>query len=269
MTNAIHMLPSATQGQMMSIILTTAEGGLILIDGGRTEDAAPLLSYLKELTGKDRPHIDAIWFTHSHCDHIGAFIEMIENHSDEFDFDALYYCFPSEYFLRNEQSSSIRAFNAILPRVINKAHIISGGDRISIAGADFHVLFTVDTTIRQNRCNNSSAVFKIELAGKSILITGDCAVEAGNKILSEHRDELKSDICQMAHHGQCGADFEFYKAVSPSVCLWCSPEWLWNNDVGEGFNTFILQTITVRGWMESLGVKKNYITKDGIQVVNL
>ena len=50
MTNTIHMLPSATEGQMMSIILTTAEGGLILIDGGRREDAAPLLDYLKNLT---------------------------------------------------------------------------------------------------------------------------------------------------------------------------------------------------------------------------
>ena len=48
MTNTIHMLPSATEGQMMSIILTTAEGGLILIDGGRREDAAPLLDYLKK-----------------------------------------------------------------------------------------------------------------------------------------------------------------------------------------------------------------------------
>ena len=60
MTNTIHMLPSATEGQMMSIILTTAEGGLILIDGGRREDAAPLLDYLKNLTGSAKPHIDAI-----------------------------------------------------------------------------------------------------------------------------------------------------------------------------------------------------------------
>ena len=263
------MLPSATEGQMMSIILTTSEGGLILIDGGRREDAVLLLDYMKKLTGSEKPHIDAIWFTHPHYDHIGAFIEMVENHAEEFDFDALYYCFPSEYFLRNDDSVMICEFYRDLPGFVKKAHIISDGDRISVAGADFRVLFTVDASIKQNRCNNSSAVFRIEVGGKSILITGDCGIEAGNKIIAEYGSKIKSDICQMAHHGQSGADFEFYKAVSPSVCLWCTPGWLWNNDVGGGFNTHIWQTVTVREWMESLGVKDNYVTKDGLQVVSL
>ena len=196
---------------------------------------------------------------------------MIENRRDEFDFDALYYCFPSEYYLRNDPSASgtLHEFYRYLPVFAEKAHIISDGDRISVAGADFRVFYTVDTAIRQNRCNNSSAVFRIEVGGKSILITGDCGIEAGNKIIAEYGDKIKSDICQMAHHGQSGADFEFYKTVSPSVCLWCTPGWLWNNDVGGGFNTHVWQTVTVRGWMESLGVRNNYVTKDGIQVVSL
>lgn len=269
MTNAIHMLPSATEGQMMCIILTTADGGLILIDGGRREDAAPILEYLKKLTGSNIPHIDAIWLTHPHFDHIGAFIEMIENHHDEFVFDALYYCFPSEYYLKDDDAIMLREFNSELSGFADRAHIISDGDRISAAGADFNVLYTVDTAIKNNRCNNSSAVFRITVNGKSILITGDCGVEAGNKIVKEYGDKLRSDICQMAHHGQSGVDHDFYRAVSPSECLWCTPDWLWNNDIGGGYNTYIWQTVTVRGWMENLGVKKHYITKDGLQIVGL
>ena len=127
---------------------------------------------------------------------IGAFVEMIENRRDEFDFDALYYCFPSEYYLRNDPSASgtLHEFYRCLPIFAEKAHIISDGDRISVAGADFSVFYTVDTAIRQNRCNNSSAVFRIEVGGKSILITGDCGIEAGNKIIAEYGDKIKSDI---------------------------------------------------------------------------
>ena len=80
---------------------------------------------------------------------------------------------------------------------------------------------------------------------------------------------LKADICQMAHHGQNGCDRAFYEAVSPEICLWCTPLWLWNNDRGKGFNTHIWKTVTVRGWMDEIGVKTNLKICDGTQVLEL
>ena len=103
------------------------------------------------------------------------------------------------------------------------------------------------------------------------MFTGDCGVEAGLKILERYGDSgiLKCDICQMAHHGQEGCSREFYEAVSPTECLWCTPDWLWNNDRGNGFNTHFYKTVEVRGWMEEIGVKKNYVTMNGTQVCRL
>ena len=67
----------------------------------------------------------------------------------------------------------------------------------------------------------------------------------------------------MSHHGQSGATKELYKEISPKICLWPSPDWLWNNDSGAGENSGPWKTLETRKWMEELGVTKNYIEKDG------
>ena len=107
----------------------------------------------------------------------------------------------------------------------------------------------------------------MELGGKSVMFTGDAGIEAGNKVLRLYGDSglLKCDFCQMAHHGQNGCDRPFYEAVAPEVCLWPTPSWVWSNVNGTGS----LQTLVVRRWMEELGVKQNYVSKDGTQVIEL
>ena len=66
----------------------------------------------------------------------------------------------------------------------------------------------------------------------------------------------------MSHHGQAGATKELYKEISPKICLWPTPEWLWNNDSGQGENSGQWKTFETRSWIEELGVKENYIAKD-------
>jgi hypothetical protein len=73
----------------------------------------------------------------------------------------------------------------------------------------------------------------------------------------------------MAHHGQNGVDRAFYEAVSPRGCLWCAPAWLYNNDIGKGYNTHVWRTVEVRGWMEEIGATEHYVIKDGLQVVRM
>ncbi len=82
-------------------------------------------------------------------------------------------------------------------------------------------------------------------------------------------DKLRADYIQMAHHGQNGVDRRFYEAVAPTGCLWCTPDWLWNNDVGGGFNTHVFQAVTVRGWMDEMGVREHYVMMNGVQVLEL
>lgn len=101
-----------------------------------------------------------------------------------------------------------------------------------------------------------------------MVFLGDLARAGGAQLMAD-RDlgALKCTMVQMAHHGQSGVDYEVYKALRPSVCLWPTPQWLWDNDNGGGAGSGIWRTMETRNWMVRLGVKTNYCIKDGDQVI--
>ncbi len=281
--NAIHMLNSVIVqtpdkfifNMMNSFVITTEDRRLILIDGGQRTNAEYLLSYLRELTGEAVPHIDAWFLTHAHDDHVDAFLEIIQNHRESAEIDRVFMNIPSvQFFLRGPQPDKSAAgtaseLYAALPLFADKLCICSAGDVYEIGGASFDILYSTDPSIAPNVCNNSSLVFKMTLGGKTALFLADCGAEAGDRILEKHKgtDVLRCDICQMAHHGQRGVTKEFYEAVRPEICLWCTPDWLWNNDMGKGYNTHCFKTVEVRAWMDEIGtVKKHYVTMNGTQI---
>ena len=274
MKNAIYLLQTQTRFQNQSDIITTCDGKVIAVDGGFKEDACYFISNLKQITGQEKPHIDAWFFTHAHDDHMTCFYEIVENHWDEIEVDKIYFNFPSSQFFgrvpRPDHGAEKTAerFYSLLPRFADKAVVVFGGDKYEIGEAKIDILYTPDYDIVANVGNNSSIVFRVELGGKVILMLGDAGVESGNKLLAKYKGTgmLKADVCQMAHHGQQGVTKEFYAEVAPEVCIWHAPKWLWNNDAGKGFNTHVFKTVEVRQWMDEIGtVKKNIIDMDGTQ----
>ena len=96
---------------------------------------------------------------------------------------------------------------------------------------------------------------------KSFLFLGDLGEESGDLLLnSPYRKDLDCDYVQMAHHGQQGVSKDFYRTIKFYACLWSTPSWVYNNDVGGGFNTHILKTIEIRDLMKELGITKHYIS---------
>ena len=266
MKNAIYMIAPVKNRQMNSLIVTTEEGGVIVIDGGWRIDAERLLAKLQEITGTDHPHIDAWILSHVHEDHIDAFMEAYDHHADKFSCDAVYYNFPSIQFVGRTEPSNLHTaeeFAATLPKFAGIARTVTEGDCYEIKGAKIEVLYSPDPAFTDNAINNASIILRLTLGKKTAMLLGDAGVESGNKLLQKYGTALKSDYCQMAHHGQNGVTREVYEAIAPAECLWCTPDWLWNNDRGKGFNTHFFKTVIVRGWMDELGVQKNHVTKDG------
>lgn len=254
--------------QMMSYILTDSLGNVVVIDGGQAFNKEYLLTTLQEITGKQKPVIQAWFLTHAHSDHIEVFVQAVEE--DCVCIENLYYHFPSEAFIEKYENSelyTIKAFHKALPRFKGRAHALNACERIKIGKMDFEILQVFDETEINNAINNSSMIFRLTFNGKTVLFLGDAGIEAGERLLKKYGTKLKSDICQMAHHGQRGVPREVYEAILPSVCLWDAPDWLWENDAGKGYNTHVFLTVEVRRWMQELGVKTHYCIKDGTNVL--
>ena len=274
MKNSLYMLSSATSSQMNSFIITTADEKVIVIDGGLEQDAPNMIQYIKDITGQEVPRVDAWILSHPHHDHINCFLEIVEKYPETLDVACVMYHCPSVQFVEREERGiygCLPRFYADLPLFVHKSVIVSLGDVFDVGEAHFECLYSTNPELIHNVANNSSLVLMMHLAGKKVLFLGDAGEDEGRKILAFYNDHtrLKADYVQMAHHGQQGVDKDFYKAVSPTACLWCTPKWLWDNDAGGGFDTHVFKTVEVRGWMQDLGVQHHYVTMNGTQVIDL
>lgn len=254
--------------QMMSYLIVSDNGELVVIDGGTKADSEYLLNLMKKISGSEKPNIKAWFLTHAHSDHIDAFIDFHSNHSDAFVLNKVYHHFPRpEFIMENEPNSyrSIENYNNILPMFAEKEVIVNTGDRINIDNLSFEVLYTTDPEITENAVNNSSTVFRMVSEGVSVIFLGDLGIQGGEKLLDTNPSEkIKSDIVELAHHGQSGVDYAVYKAIAPKLAMWCTPFWLWENNQGSrGPGSGPWRIDETQGWLKSLDVKDHIISKDG------
>ena len=268
----LRLLACAEDSQNLSCVMKTKEGAVIVVDGGRDVDAPHLAEVIQEWGG----HVDAWLLTHPHSDHVGAITEILNMDPMPLSIDKVYYSFLDKEFLGQEQvarrDSDLECYDQVtealakLPET-EKCDTLTKGQTISVAGAEITVM-NEPFACTENSFNNSSVAYRVEMGGKRILFLGDMGWQAGEDFLANHtQEELKSDVLQMAHHGQRGVEEALYQAISPEVCLWPTPDWLWDNvqDGVAGAGSY--KTPIVRGWMVTLGVKKNLCIKDGDQVL--
>ncbi len=272
----IYMLESQSKSQMMSFILKS-EDHLLVIDGGNSCDADYLCAYIKKLGGV----VDGWFLTHPHHDHCDALSSHLERHPNKINIKRVYYNFPKlTYFLsENEQPIDEACKNAVETMTRLEAQIgtnaipcttVHRGDVFEFGEMKITVLREPNQEISVNRPNNASVVYRFEANGKSCIFLGDLGVEGGEELLKITPPELlRADMVQLAHHGQDGVGRPVYDAIGAKFCFWCTPEWLWNNNNGLGYDTHTWKTIVTRGWMSEIGVKWHYISKDGTHEVPL
>jgi hypothetical protein len=277
-----------TSKYMMSFVLVTKKNNVIVIDGGRPED----MPLLKEYIGGR--HISAWILTHAHGDHISGFTSEFRNNGGaDFDIEKVYYNMPSydelmektesevpdiEYF-RKEVSNLVR-FNRIEHMLGDRAHIVEQGESIEIDECKIDFLFTYHDGLYSNLMNDSSLVFMVTTPNKKVLFLGDLGPEGGDVLYEESRDKLKADIVQMAHHGHMNVGMEVYAAIMPEACMWCCADWLYDEPEIPKYllnreklrkmqRARMYGTAVTRKWMDILGVKTHYVTKDGTNCIEI
>ena len=259
----LWQLPPQTKTQMNSYVIQTSGGRVIVIDGGTTGDAAYLKGFLAALGD----HVHHWFISHPHSDHLDALTAILSDPAT-LKIDAIHGSFPPpEWIARYEpgEEKALVSFNEAREKKGLTLHEHTLGESLIFDGIRFEILGIKNPEITQNPVNNSSVLMLVSGGRKTVLFTGDLGVEGGEKALnSPFRNKLRAEYVQMAHHGQRGVSEEFYRAVQPSFCLWPTPDWLWDNDNGGGKGSGPWETLTVRGWMEKLRIKKHYVAKDGL-----
>ena len=258
----LTQLKDNSANQMMGYIIKTSTGKVIVVDGGNDADEPNLVEHIKALGNK----VDVWFITHPHGDHASAIIRVIEE--TDIPIEKIYYTMNDlewyKTYAEERAWEAERFYNALQnERIKDNIEEVKLNQIINIDFIKCEILGVKNPEITNNAFNNSSMVIKMNLEKSSILFLGDTGEESGDKLLNTQKDKLKSDIVQVAHHGQRGAKESLYQEIKPTICLWPTPKWLWDNDNGGGKDSGQWKTLEPRAWMEKLGVKKNIVEKDG------
>ena len=258
----IIQLSPQTSSQMMGYIIKTKNNKMIIIDGGIVGDTDNLKKYIQEHNNE----VDYWFLTHNHNDHASAFVKIANEENIEIK-NVYASLNDKNWYEINEPSRA--EFSKVLidtlnsDKLKNKVKEPKLNEKLKIDGINVEILGIKNPEITENPGNEQSMVIKFDTGSTKFLILGDTGKNSSEKLLKNQKDKLKSDIVQMAHHGQAGATEELYKEINPIICLWPTPKWLWNNDNGGGENSGTWKTMETRSWMENIGVKQNHVAKDG------
>lgn len=258
---SILQIANRTHTQMMSYIITTPDGKIMVLDGGTYSEGDGLYLYnkLKECGKK----VDLWIISHAHDDHYGALGWMLNNILDfDIQISRLYFSFPpTEWHNRLDPSEIdfIRWFYEGLEKHSMKSLPLIAGEALVCGQLKIDVLTDGHDYQNYNSVNDTTSVLRVHFPKNDVLFLGDLGKEKGYDVINTIPHELlRCDIVQMAHHGQNGADKAFYQVVKPKICLYTAPDWLWDNNDGGGKGSGPWATLETRKWMEELGANASF-----------
>lgn len=256
----IWQLPSQVDTIGNSYVIRTVNGKVIVMDGGFEAEKDYLRGFIDALGGK----VDAWIISHPHDDHITALVALLDNPKG-LKIEKIYHSrFSTDALIDGESESTAQITRKFYSQLDKATDIVvedcHPGDEFEIDGVNFKILSEQNPEFAQrNPYNNSSMVVKMWDREKSFIFLGDLGVEGGQKLLdSQYAGDLECDYLQMAHHGQAGCDKKFYETVKFRACLWPSPTWVYNAEMGQ------LRTAEVRGWIKELGITEHYVSNEGL-----
>jgi competence protein ComEC len=188
-----------------SILLTSSEGKVVLIDGGYSGAGA-----LEHLQKRGITHIDMIVLSHPHDDHASGLIDVLN-------------AIPVDRMVANGQTLDDSALYKQLQQVIKttrvKYQIVRAGDTLPFGRLSFKVLAppSINKTIGHN---NNSIVLRLEVGRVSFLFVGD-AMKMEEQWMMDAGVPLHVNILKVGHHGDDTASSPaFLETVKPEVAIY-------------------------------------------------
>ncbi len=242
----LQQLPSETSG--MAYIIRLSDGSFIVYDGGYTTTIDQLLSELKRQNGGDgNIHIRAWLLTHSHDDHITCFRDLalrgnryLNAHDMTLTLDTLILS-P----ISNEQALAMDDDGNFYANQLNKCIEKFEGTKVcyahtgmtmQFAGLQVEFLYTGDDLFIDGSTgyfNDSTMITRIcsTQADKgetlSMVFLGDAGSGEAERLLRYYGDTLKTDMCQISHHGVEDFPLAAYEKIAASILFYPCNNWLY------------------------------------------
>ncbi|HLL14075.1 MAG TPA: ComEC/Rec2 family competence protein [Pyrinomonadaceae bacterium] len=219
-------------GQGDAALLTFPNGATLLVDaGGRAEfrmradeaEGESPARFERDARGigeavvseylwwRGRARVDYILATHAHADHMNGLNDIARNFKVR------------AAFLGRDAAGA--AESARLAETLRgervPVELVGRGDRLKFGAATVDVLWPprVGEEIQTLSENNDSLVLRVSYGSRAFLLTGDIERDAEAALVAA-RDELRSDVVKVAHHGSRTSSMEsFVAAVRPSVAV--------------------------------------------------
>ena len=244
-TPTISMLALGEIGT--SIVIQLEDASFLLIDGGLgnnnfTKDSEILWNFLSsKAPAGEKPRIT--WLvTHIHTDHRALFQKFIPKYKDKIELELVIWNLPDFNEIHNKYASGWKeggstikpAENyatpvATLTDVINKnfpntpIYTCHTGEKIYLPGCEIEILVCHEDYYLNGFVwvNDTSLTCRITMQGKTMMVFGDTTQAVSNAIITPaYGNYIKSDILQVAHHGNRGGTLATFKDVDPDICLW-------------------------------------------------
>ena len=192
-------------GQGDSTLIVTPKNKKILIDGGEGKTNV-LFQYLLD---RRINKIDYIIISHFDSDPCNGLIEIIEKRR-------------VENIVMSKQSKESEEYKKIL-EIIKQKNIkvssVKAEDKIIIEKNLYIKILNPAEKFEFQDLNNNAIVAKLVYKNFSMLFTGDIE-KAEENLAKKYKNELKSTILKVAHHGsKTSTSEEFLKYVEPQIAL--------------------------------------------------
>ncbi|MBQ7325721.1 MAG: hypothetical protein IJW98_08250 [Clostridia bacterium] len=224
----------------MLYVIRLSDNSLVLVDGGHLHQSSNeamegLVSFLHEITGTEKGEtirIAAWYMTHAHGDHVTGMAKLVKRYHDEIALERVMYNIPSYQVRSAGYDDNTTTTKAMIRQYFPEAKFLKlhAGQKFTLSDVGFEVLFTHEDAVGIDQFaeaaknggkvqfplsdyNCTSAILRLNIDGKTVLLLGDTNVEAEAVMKKTFPATVwKSDAVQVAHH--C---FNYLNSLYPMI----------------------------------------------------
>lgn len=193
-------------------------GETMLIDGGNKPKEQELADFLAE---HGMEHLDIIFSTHPHDDHIEAVYNALMH--SKITADIFISAFRENYIAYDNLEFQKKTVRVLKEKEIPFRQMLNG-EELALGGAQM-ILYRFDpgtkkTDGRSLTVNDMSGVLWIRFGESAILMTADIGGTIQKMLAEKYGPEgLKSDILKAPHHGKNAVNGELLRTVDPKLTI--------------------------------------------------